>query len=133
MTNIPTWTPVVAVALVDEAGRMLLQQRRPGTHHEGLWEFPGGKVEQGENPRSAAVRELAEELSVVLDPAGLEPAGFAEEGAERVIVLFLYMSRRFAGKPDPQDGQNWGWFTASQAAQLPLAPMDRRLLHQLPG
>lgn len=131
MANFPTWTPVVAAALIDKSGQILLQQRAADKHHGGLWEFPGGKVEPGEDPRAALVRELAEELAIGLDPEAFEPAGFADEQAQEWIVLFLYTSRFLAASPNPQEGQNWGWFTPDAAENLALAPMDRQLLMQL--
>ncbi|MEL1250069.1 (deoxy)nucleoside triphosphate pyrophosphohydrolase [Aurantiacibacter gilvus] len=131
MQKIPTWILVVAVALFDENGRVLLQQRPAGKHHGGLWEFPGGKVESGEIPQVALVREVAEELGIGLDPAALEPCAFAEEMGCPAIVLNLYTCRSHAGEPAGLEGQQFGWFDLAGAAQLALAPMDRRLLQQL--
>lgn len=129
--NIPTWLPVVALALIDAEGRILLQERPLGKHHGGHWEFPGGKVEAGETPRESLVREVAEELALVLDPHQFEPVAFAEEAQQTYIVLFLYRSRQNAEGLAPQEGQQIGWFTPEQAHDLLLAPMDRRLLDQL--
>ena len=131
MADFPTWTPVVALALTDAAGRLLLQQRPAGKHHGGMWEFPGGKVENGENPRLSLVREIAEELGLRLDPADLFPALVADEGGEKPVVLILYTAANFAGEPAGLEGQQWGWFTRAEAAKLPLAPMDRDMLHRL--
>src|SRR5687768_11985595 len=78
----PTFVVVVAAAIRDRAGRLLLQQGLPHKRHAGLWEFPGGKVETGETPRFALCREVAEELGIELEPNSLQPAGFAEEPAE---------------------------------------------------
>ena len=72
-----TLMPVVAVALTDRTGRVLVAQRPPGKEHAGLWEFPGGKVEPGESPEAALVRELREELGVTVDPSALEPLTFS--------------------------------------------------------
>ena len=131
MKKIPTWLLVVAVALRDDAGRILLQERPAGKHHAGLWEFPGGKVETAETPREALVRELDEELGLRLDASTFQPAGFAEEGADPRVVLILYTSP-FGGEPvEAMDGQLFGWFTAKEAQELPLAPMDRQLLCNL--
>ncbi|VVT17463.1 (deoxy)nucleoside triphosphate pyrophosphohydrolase [Erythrobacter sp. EC-HK427] len=129
--NIPTWLPVVALALIDDEGRLLLQERPSGKHHGGLWEFPGGKVEAGESPRDSLVREIEEELGLHLDPHQFVPSGFAEESQQSRIVLFLYSTRQNAGVPVPREGQRVGWFTPASAQDLPLAPMDRRLLAQL--
>lgn len=131
MKNIPTWILVVAVALFDQEGRLLLQQRPSGKHHAGLWEFPGGKVESEENPRDALVRELVEELGVTLDSTALVPCAFAEETGNPAVVLNLYTCRSHRGNPLGNEGQQWGWFDLAEATQLPLAPMDRRLLRQL--
>ena len=131
MAEIPTWTPVVALALTDSDGRLLLQQRPAGKHHAGLWEFPGGKVESGEKPRIALVREIREELGLEIDPAALSPALVTDETSDRAIVLFLYTATKWLGNPQGREGQEWGWFTSSEAAALPLAPMDRDLLARL--
>jgi len=93
--NIPTWTCVVALALRDGKGRWLMHRRPADKHHGGLWEFPGGKVETGETPRNALVREIDEELGLVIEPAACAPVGFAEEtsGEGRPpIVIMLYTS-----------------------------------------
>ena len=131
MAKFPTWTPVVALALRDKAGRVLLQQRLAGKHHAGLWEFPGGKVESEETPRFALVREIAEELAIELDPAALQARLLADEGSGGGVVLFLYTASQWLGEIVPADGQAWGWFTPAEAAALPLAPMDRDLLERL--
>ena len=131
MEKIPTWTPVVALALSDPQGRVFLAQRPAGKHHGGLWEFPGGKVEAGENPRGALVREVAEELGLMLDPQALVPAGFADRGGESPIVLFLYTSRQPARDLNVSEHADWGWFDRAAAADLPLAPLDRELLAKL--
>ena len=131
MENIPTWIAVVALALFDRDGRVLLARRPDGKHHGGLWEFPGGKVENGEIPRAALVREIAEELGLALEPDRLQPAHFAEEMQARQLVLFLYTSDQGVGEPVARDGQAWDWFTLADAARLPLAPMDARLLAKL--
>lgn len=133
MKNNPTWILVVALALFDRKGRLLLQQRLPNKHHGSLWEFPGGKVQGIEKPKEALVREIAEELAVDLDPARLEPAFFAQEGADPVVVLNLYISRQAIGEPSAVERQAWGWFSMDEAATLPLAPMDRQLLSRFGG
>src|SRR5690606_3923486 len=132
--NSPTFIPVVAAAIVDGDGRLLLQQALPGKRHAGQWEFPGGKVEPAESPRFALCREVREELALELEPAALEPVGFAEEAAEQgrpALVLLLYRCARWRGTPEACEGQRWAWFTLAQAASLPLAAMDRALLDGL--
>jgi len=130
----PTFLPVVAAAIFDAQGRLLLQQCLPHKRHAGLWEFPGGKVEIGETPRFALCREIDEELGLELLEEHLQPAGFAEEpaadGTQR-LVLFLYTCRRWRGRPRAREGQRWGWFTFAEAARLPLPAMDRCLLAKL--
>jgi 8-oxo-dGTP diphosphatase len=113
---------------------VLLQERLPGKHHAGLWEFPGGKVEASENPRSALRREVEEELGLRLLETDMTPAGFAENQPDEgsaAIVLFLYDCPGWEGEPKGLEGQNWGWFTWAEAAALALAPMDRTLLERL--
>ena len=131
LVSIPTWVPVVAAALRDPAGRVLLQERPAGKHHGGMWELPGGKVETIENPRLALVREIAEELGIQIQTGDLTPLGFADEGGESTIVLFLYNCRRWQGEVQALEGQKWGWFTLAEAARLPLAPMDADLLRRI--
>lgn len=131
MERKPTFVPVVAAAISDAHGRLLLQECRPHKRHAGLWEFPGGKVEIGESPQFALRREIKEELGLELLDAVLEPAGFAEELApdgRPVLVLFLYICRQWQGQPEGREGQKWGWFTPDEAARLPLPPLDRTLL-----
>ena len=130
----PTFVPVVAAAIRDSGGRLLLQQALPDKRHAGLWEFPGGKVEIGETPRFALCREVAEELALELDEDTLEPAGFAEEAGELGRpghVLFLYTCAVWRGMPEAREGQQWGWFTPHEARALPMAAMDRALLARL--
>lgn len=134
--NSPTTTRVVAAAIRDGEGRLLLQQCPAHKRHAGLWEFPGGKVESGETQAVALCREILEELGMRLDPDALEPAGFAEEPAMEGrpgIVLLLYNCRNWQGAPQALEGQLWGWFSEAEAAELGLPPMDRALLAGLRG
>jgi len=130
----PTFVPVVAAAIRDGEGRLLLQQCVAHKRHAGLWEFPGGKVENGETPRFALCREVIEELALELEEGTLEPVGFAEEPAGEgrpAIVLFLYSCPVWRGRPDGREGQRWGWFTHAEAFALEMPPMDRALLSRL--
>lgn len=135
------WVGVVAVALSGQDGRIFLQQRPARKHHGGLWEFPGGKIEAGETPRQALIREIEEELALTLKEESLVAGPFAEEvsdigafadgAGKRRITLLLYRCNKWAAAPVPQEGQEAGWFTREQALALPLAPMDRDLLERL--
>ncbi|TIX52024.1 (deoxy)nucleoside triphosphate pyrophosphohydrolase [Alteraurantiacibacter aquimixticola] len=127
----PTWMPVVALALRDQSGRLLLQKRPPHKHHGGLWELPGGKVESDEFPRLALTREIAEELAITIDPASLTPGLLADEGEFGATVLFVYDCSRWSGEIRPLEHQEWGWFTFAEAGELPLAPMDRDLIKRM--
>ncbi len=136
LENPPTFLTVVAAAIRDAEGRLLLQKALPNKRHAGLWEFPGGKLENGETPRDSLCREIAEELGLELVAEAMTPAGFAEESAsvgDSGIVLLLYNCPSWRGEPEGRDGQRWGWFDAAEADRLPLAGMDRVLLRALGG
>jgi 8-oxo-dGTP diphosphatase len=126
---------VVAVALERADGRILMQRRPPGTAHGGLWEFPGGKVEPGETPRAALIREVNEELAITLDPAALAPACFADDathGGHPAIVILLYTARAWIGEPQAMEGGACGWFARAEIAALAMPPLDYALLARLP-
>ena len=128
MEKNPTLT-VVAVALVDADGRILLQQRAPGRAMAGLWEFPGGKIEAGERPEAALVRELREELGIQTETACLAPATFASaELGERHLLLLLYICRKWRGTPQPLDASALKWLRPAQMYALPMPPADRPLI-----
>lgn len=136
VAKVPTFVPVVAAAMRDAEGRLLLQQCPAHKRHGGQWEFPGGKVENEEFPAVALCRELFEELGMELQTEALEPVGFAEEPPAEGrpgIVLLLYTCRTWRGEPTGREGQAWGWFTLEEAAALDLPPMDRALLARLSG
>jgi 8-oxo-dGTP diphosphatase len=135
VTEKPTWIAVVAVALEDSEGRILMQRRPLGKAHGGMWEFPGGKVEPDETPRAALVREVNEELALALDPTALTPACFADgrrEDGKKTIVILLYSSRTWFGVPRSLEGGECGWFTRAEIAQLAMPPLDYELLERLP-
>jgi 8-oxo-dGTP diphosphatase len=120
---------VVAVALVDPEKRVLLQQRAPGRAMAGLWEFPGGKVEEGETPEAALVREIEEELGVAIDPAALAPCCFASAAhGDRHMVLLLYLCRQWRGEPAPLDAAALRWATPDEMLALPMPPADAPLI-----
>lgn len=134
MQNIPTWLPVVAAAILHPDGRVLMNQRPIGKHHGGLWEFPGGKVDDGETPAFALNREIREELGLVLDSDSITPVAFAESVAENdhpAIVIFLYKVTRWSGEPQALEGGDWGWFTFDEADALKKPPLDVKLLASL--
>lgn len=120
---------VVAVALVDGERRVLLQQRGPNRAMAGLWEFPGGKVEDGETPEAALVREIEEELGIVLDQGALAPSCFASAGlGDRHMVLLLYVCRQWRGEPAPLDAAALRWVTVAEMRGLPMPPADAPLI-----
>lgn len=123
MKNNPTMVPVVAVALLDGQGCVLMQQRRHGAAHGGLWEFPGGKVEPAETLDQALVREIREELGIALDPAALEPLSFAALPGERHVVL-LYSCREWHGEPRCLEGEGIAWVSADALLALDMPPLD---------
>lgn len=123
---------VVAVALVDEDGRVLVQQRPPGKPMAGLWEFPGGKVEPGELPEAALCRELEEELGIRVDPASLAPATFASESlGERHLLLLLYTLRSWSGVPQAQHATALAWVHPPELHKLDMPPADEPLIDLL--
>lgn len=118
-------TLVVAVALIDEDGRVLMQRRPEGKQHAGLWEFPGGKVEPGESMAAAAVREIDEELGLALAADALAPVSFAESGgAGRGIALLLFLARQWRGVPECRDASALGWFAPGDLDDLAMPPLD---------
>ena len=123
MKNIPTLVPVVAAALIRPDGRVLMQRRRQGAQHGGLWEFPGGKVEAGEGLEQSLCRELAEELGIVVHPDALAPVSFAALPGEPVLLL-LYACRQWQGEPACLDADAVDWFAADALAELPMPPLD---------
>ncbi len=134
MKNNPTWIPVVALALDDGEGRWLMQKRPQHKHHGGLWEFPGGKVENGETPANALIREIREGLDLVLEADRLTPAVFAQENGrapECPIVILLYTCCFADGAPQAMEGGAVDWFTPRQIEALAKPPLDRQLAQSL--
>jgi 8-oxo-dGTP diphosphatase len=127
----PTLT-VVAAALTDPDGRVLLQRRAPGRAMAGLWEFPGGKVEEGERPEEALVRELAEELGIAVEAGALVPACFASAAlGERHMVLLLYICRSWEGDPRPLDAAALKWVRPAEMIAEEMPPADGPLIAML--
>jgi len=123
---------VSAVALVDADGRVLIAQRPEGKSMAGLWEFPGGKVQDGETPEAALIRELREELGIDVKQACLAPLTFASHRYETFHLLMpLYVCRRWDGTVKPQEGQAVKWVRPQQLADYPMPPADKPLLSML--
>jgi 8-oxo-dGTP diphosphatase len=123
---------VVAAALLDGEGRILLQQRAPGRVMAGLWEFPGGKVEEGELPETALARELAEELGIGIEAADVAPACFASAPvADRHMLLLLYLCRRWQGEPRALDASALAWLRPAEMRPGEMPPADAPLIPML--
>ena len=116
---------VVAAALVDVDGRVLIAQRPEGRSMAGLWEFPGGKVGDGETPEAALVRELEEELSIEVCDTCLAPFTFASHSYETFHLLMpVFLCRNWEGDIIPREGQRIAWVRASRIADYPMPPAD---------
>ncbi len=123
---------VAACALIDGDGRILLARRPEGRTMAGLWEFPGGKVEAGETPEQALVRELREELGIELSQACLAPFSFASHGYDDFHLLMpLYLCRRWSNSPRPREGQTLAWVTPARLAEYPMPDADKPLVPML--
>jgi 8-oxo-dGTP diphosphatase len=120
---------VVAVALVDADGRVLLAQRPEGKPLAGLWEFPGGKVEAGETPEAALIRELHEELGIETWNSCLAPLSFASHSYDAFHLLMpLYVCRKWQGTPVAKEGQALKWVRAKDLRDYPMPPADLPLI-----
>ncbi|EIZ80449.1 7,8-dihydro-8-oxoguanine triphosphatase [Novosphingobium sp. Rr 2-17] len=142
----PKQMPLVVVAVALMRGAHVLMQRRAFTAvHGGLWEFPGGKLEPGETPEAAAVRELQEELGIDLAPTALSPVGFASghtaafsghgDRPARTLVILLYLCREWEGEPVAREAAEIDWYAPEGVSDLAMPPLDyplaRALLHHL--
>jgi 8-oxo-dGTP diphosphatase len=120
---------VVAAALVDRDGRLLVQQRPEGLSMAGLWEFPGGKLEPGETPEQALIRELGEELAIDVDHACLAPACFASDMlGNRHLLLLLFVCRKWRGTPVAQHASALRWVRPVELHGLDMPPADKPLI-----
>jgi 8-oxo-dGTP diphosphatase len=130
--RVPPVVLVAAVVLVDADGRVLLAQRPAGKAMAGLWEFPGGKVDPGETPEAALIRELAEELGIDVAASCLAPFTFASHGYPDFHLLMpLYVCRRWSGIPAAREGQRLRWVRPSRLADYPMPPADKPLVAML--
>jgi 8-oxo-dGTP diphosphatase len=123
---------VAALALVDNDGRVLLQQRPEGKSMAGLWEFPGGKVEPGETPEQSLIREIKEELGIDITEACLAPFTFASHGYDEFHLLMpLYVCRRWRGTLTAREGQTLEWVRPLRMRDYPMPPADVPLVAML--
>ena len=123
---------VAACALVDADGRVLLAQRPTGKPMAGLWEFPGGKVEDGERPEQTLIRELKEELGIVVNEACLAPLTFASHAYPDFHLLMpLFVCRRWEGTPMALEGQQLAWVRVNRLRDYPMPPADEPLVSHL--
>lgn len=121
--------PIVSVALIDPRGQVLLQQRPKGKAMAGLWEFPGGKIAQGETPEAALCRELDEELGIAVAESDLVVLGFASHRYETFhILLLLWACRRWQGTPTPREGQAIAWVAPTAMDDYPMPAADAPLV-----
>jgi len=123
---------VTAAALVDADNRVLIAQRPQGKQLAGLWEFPGGKIDAGERPEEALIRELHEELGITVREPCLAPLTFASYAYPDFHLLMpLYICRRWEGFVTPREGQAVKWVRASQLRDYPMPPADEPLIPPL--
>ena len=120
---------ISAVALIDSDGRVLLAERPEGKIFAGYWEFPGGKIETGETPEAALVRELDEELGVDTKDSCLAPLGFVSHPYDtHHMVLLLYVCRKWSGRPQPKEGDQLKWVAPARLRDFEMPPANKELI-----
>jgi 8-oxo-dGTP diphosphatase len=125
-------TVVAACALIDADGRVLLAERPAGRPMAGLWEFPGGKVEEGERPEDTLIRELHEELGITVREECLAPLTFASHSyADFHLLMPLYVCRRWEGTVAAREGQRLAWVKPNRLREYPMPPADQPLVSHL--
>jgi 8-oxo-dGTP diphosphatase len=123
---------VVAVALIDADGQVLVQKRAANRSMAGLWEFPGGKVEPGERPEDALVRELDEELGIIVRSDDLTPLSFASAPlGDQHLLLLLYVCRKWLGEPSALDSEAVQWSSIDALQSFDMPPADIPLVNAL--
>jgi 8-oxo-dGTP diphosphatase len=123
---------VAACALIDADGRVLIAQRPEGKSMAGLWEFPGGKIETGERPEQSLIRELKEELGIIVKEECLAPLTFASHlYPDFHLLMPLYVCRRWEGFVKPQEGQRLKWVRPTELRDYPMPPADEPLISHL--
>ena len=123
---------VVAAALIDPDGRVLIAKRPPGKVMAGLWEFPGGKIEDGETPEDTVIRELREELGITVTKPCLAPLSFTSHNYREFHILMpLFVCRRWEGSPVPIEAQQLKWVRPNRLRDFPMPPADEPLISHL--
>jgi 8-oxo-dGTP diphosphatase len=129
---VPPLLLVAACAMIDADKRVLIAQRPQGKPMAGLWEFPGGKVEEGETPEDTIIRELREELGVTVTKPCLAPLSFtSHDYREFHILMPLFVCRRWEGEPVPRLAQQLKWVRANRLRDFPMPPADQPLISHL--
>lgn len=123
---------VAAAAVVDKDGRVLVTQRPEGKPMAGLWEFPGGKIKEGETPEFALCREIEEELGIEVRECCFTPIAFASHSyTDFHLMMPLYICRMFKGYPQSREGQQIKWVKPAELFNMPMPEADIPLIHQL--
>jgi len=124
-------TILVAAAIIVEGGRVLLTQRKRGSHLEGMWEFPGGKVEEGEDPKDALARELREELGIDIDVGDIVEVTFYKYETKSVLLLFYRATRRAGSEPRALDVAAFDWADRDALDPAKFPPADVAVLRKV--